>query len=262
MYGICNLGIVPMRTEPSDKSELCTQLLFGDGYHILEKSDNDKWLKIKLIHDEYEGWIDILQHNQVSASQFESFLLQLHGICFDDLALADSHHETKHVHLGCSLPFLNGRNFIIGKDKYSFEGELYQINKNITTEYIHFLCLRFLNAPYLWGGKTLFGIDCSGFVQQVYKLLGYQLKRDAYQQAEQGQEVLLEENKIGDLAFFENNNGKIVHVGIILEKNNIIHAHGKVRIDILDKNGILNLTTKKYSHKLTKIKRILDISNT
>lgn len=262
MQGICNLSIVPMRTEPSDKSELCTQVLFGDGYHVLEKTENSKWLKIKLVHDEYEGWIDHLQHNEVSASQFEAFLLQSHGLCFDDLAVVDSHHETKHIHLGCTIPFLVGRNFTIGMEKYVFEGELYQLNQKITAEYISFLCLRFLNAPYFWGGKTLFGIDCSGFVQQVFKLLGYQLKRDAYQQIEHGREISIRDTKIGDLAFFENDKGKIVHVGILLEKNKIIHAHGQVRIDVVDEKGILNLTTKKYSHKLTKIKRVIEISNT
>ena len=112
--------------------------------------------------------------------------------------------------------------------------------------------------PYLWGGKSTFGIDCSGLTQQVYKLGGYELPRDAYQQAELG-EVLsfVEEAEPGDLAFFDNADGKIIHVGIILGDYKIIHAHGKVRIDPFDSNGIFNTDSQKYSHKLRFIKKVI-----
>ena len=116
----------------------------------------------------------------------------------------------------------------------------------------------YLNAPYLWGGKTLFGIDCSGFTQMVYKLNGYKLLRDASQQASQG-EVLsfIEESEPGDLAFFDNEEGKIIHVGIMLENNYIIHASGKVRIDRLDHLGIYNAELNRHTHRLRVIKKII-----
>ena len=115
----------------------------------------------------------------------------------------------------------------------------------------------FLNTPYLWGGKTPFGIDCSGFTQLVYKLCGHTLLRDAKDQATQG-EVLsfIEESEPGDLAFFDNEEGVITHVGIIMQDYFIIHASGKVRIDVLDHSGIYNTDTKKHTHKLRVIKRI------
>ena len=116
----------------------------------------------------------------------------------------------------------------------------------------------YLNSPYLWGGKTPFGIDCSGMVQMVYRLNGYQIQRDASQQAMEGEALsFIEESEPGDLAFFDNEEGRIIHVGIIMEDNHIIHAHGKVRIDRLDHLGIYNVDTKRHTHKLRVIKKII-----
>ena len=116
----------------------------------------------------------------------------------------------------------------------------------------------FLNAPYLWGGKTIFGIDCSGFTQMVYKLNGHQLLRDASQQATQGDPLsFIEESEPGDLAFFDNEEGLITHVGIMLKDNHIIHASGKVRVDRIDHTGIYNNELRTHTHKLRVIKRII-----
>lgn len=257
MYGISNLSIIPVRTEPSDKSELCTQLLFGDGYVILE--ENEKWFKIKILFDEYEGWIDKIQHNSVSESFFEAFVQSPHESTMDDVAVVEHHHGSQLITLGSTLPFLQGRNFQIGTTTYTYQGELYH-PAAIDADFVKFLALRYNHVPYLWGGKTLFGTDCSGYTQSVYKLLGYKIKRDAYQQAEHGIKVEISKTQTGDLAFFENPTGRIVHVGIILDESKIIHAHGEVRIDVVDEKGIFNLTTKKYSHKLSTIKRILSIN--
>lgn len=257
MFGICNLSIVPVRIDSSDKSEMCTQLLFGDGYRLIEVSENKKWIKIQCFADEYEGWIDILQHNSVTDKHFEAYTVSNHGICMDDVAMLDSSNASFMILYGSTLPFMKGRELKISDINYSYQGELYQ-NPIISADIIKFIALRYMHTPYLWGGKTIFGIDCSGFTQQVYKILGYKLFRDAYQQINHG--IVIEnkdELRVGDLAFFENELGKIVHVGMMLDNKKVIHAHGCVRIDILDCYGILNQTTKIYSHKLNKLKRIL-----
>ena len=142
----------------------------------------------------------------------------------------------------------------------------YSINENhicknqnkVTTDIIN-NAMKYLGAPYMWGGRSPFGIDCSGFTQVVFGMCGITLKRDAYLQAELGNTIdFINETKTGDLVFFDNDESKITHVGIMIEDKQIIHASGEVRIDSIDHNGIYNENAKKYSHKLRIIKRIID----
>jgi gamma-D-glutamyl-L-lysine dipeptidyl-peptidase len=253
MFGICNIAIVPVRAEPSDSSEMVSQLLFGEHFTILETLP--KWIKIKTSFDVYEGWICSKQYQTITEEQhvllnktenlFNANLLEF--ISFDK-------NQLMPIPLGSSLSFLDINE--INLKNYNFDGIITCGVKN-KSEIIKTAFL-YLNAPYLWGGKTPFGIDCSGFTQMVYKLNGYGLFRDASQQAKQG-EVLsfIEESEPGDLAFFDNEEGKITHVGIMMEDNYIIHASGKVRIDRLDHLGIYNEETQKHTHKLRVIKKII-----
>jgi hypothetical protein len=253
MFGICNLAIVPVRLEANHRSEMVTQLLFGEHFEIIEKTKG--WLKIKIQFDNYEGWIDEKQFQPISDTDFE--LLSSKGIILNaDLIeyITGKDNLLFPIPLGASLSFLDIPQ--INTSEFSFEG-LKASGKNPKTEILK-TAFMYLNTPYLWGGKTPFGIDCSGFVQMVYKLNGYKLFRDAYQQATQG-EVLsfIEEAEAGDLAFFDNEEGKITHVGILMNDNYIIHAHGNVRIDRLDHLGIMNVDTKRHTHKLRVIKKII-----
>lgn len=247
-YGICNLGIIPLRLEPTDVSELVSQVLYGEVFKILEKRKN--WCRIKLAYDGYEGWIDTKQYQEIQKENYSS-LKAKDCICSADIIeyVSDRNNALYSVPLGSTL---NGLELM----QHSFEGNTVSGKKEkssiLETAFIY------LNVPYLWGGKTPFGIDCSGFTQMVYKLNGYNLKRDASQQASQGEALsFIEESESGDLAFFDNNEGHIIHVGIIMKDNYIIHAHGKVRIDRLDHSGIYNVDTKLHSHKLRVIKKII-----
>src|SRR5690606_26313776 len=105
-------------------------------------------------------------------------------------------------------------------------------------------------------GRTNFGIDCSGFSQIAFKMQGVKINRDASQQAEQGTAVdLLTEAKAGDSSSEHNEEGRITQVGIMLNNNQIIHASGRVKIDMIDDQGIFSSDLKKYSHKLRFIRR-------
>ena len=253
MFGICNLSIIPLRSEPNDCSEIVSQVLFGEHFEIIEQQQ--QWSKIKLHFDEYIGWIDTKQFQIISEESY--FLLSNEALILNlDLVeyVTASNNALIPITLGASLSFLNHPE--INTSNYDFEGlkvsGVKPKNNLINTSYLY------LNCPYLWGGKTPFGIDCSGFTQMVYKLNGYKLLRDASQQATQG-EVLsfIEESQPGDLAFFDNEEGKIIHVGIILENNYIIHASGKVRIDRLDHLGIYNAEQNRHTHRLRVIKKII-----
>jgi len=247
-YGVCNLSIVPLRFEASDTSELVSQVLYGDFFKVLEQ--RKKWSKIRLDFDKYEGWIDNKQYLEIEESKFKE-LQQSSPVYASDLVefIENSKKELFPIPLGGSLNALNILNHL--HEGNSITGV--QEKKNILNTAFYYL-----NSPYLWGGKTPFGIDCSGFTQMVYKLNGYNLLRDASQQATQGEALsFIEESEPGDLAFFDNIEGHIIHVGIIMEDNYIIHAHGKVRIDRLDHTGIYNSELKTHTHKLRVIKKII-----
>jgi len=254
-YGICNLSIVPLRSEATDKAELVSQILFGEHFKVLET--RKKWSKIRLAFDKYEGWIDNKQFEVLPKDAYE-FLDKTTSVLSGNLVdfISNNKNELITIPIGATLPNFRDKKLSIGNHNYSYEGDV--LNSKNAKENLIDTAFLFLNSPYLWGGKTPFGIDCSGFSQMVYKLNGHQLLRDASQQATQG-EVLsfIEESEPGDLAFFDNDEGLITHVGIIMKDNYIIHAHGKVRIDRIDHSGIYNVDSRRHTHKLRVIKKII-----
>ncbi|WP_297334768.1 C40 family peptidase [Flavobacterium sp.] len=253
MFGICNLAIVPLRLEPSDRSEMTSQVLFGEHFKILEQ--NQKWSRIALAYDSYTGWIDNKQFRNITEGEYQQ-LEKVPAVLNADLIeyITTPGNQLMPIPIGASLSFLDHPS--INTDNYTFEG-LRATGVNGKHNLLR-TAFMYLNAPYLWGGKTPFGIDCSGFTQMVYKLNGYKLLRDASQQATQGEALsFIEESEPGDLAFFDNEEGAIIHVGIIMEDNYIIHGHGKVRIDRLDHLGIYNIDTRRHTHKLRVIKKVI-----
>jgi hypothetical protein len=257
--GICRLSIVPVRATESDKSEMVTQLLFGDHYTILEESSNRKWLKIRIFYDEYEGWIDRKQHSLISEDFFYQISHLDYKICTDVTAKILFKKQDLHVVMGSILPMATNELFRL-EDELQYSGNAKSLWEVRGYNFFKETALKFLNSPYLWGGKTPFGIDCSGFTQIVFKICGYKLPRDAYQQALVGTIVSdLEDAAPGDLAFFTNTKGRVFHVGIILDDKKIIHSSGKVKIDILDENGIFDVENQVYSHPLSSLRRILKL---
>lgn len=227
---------------------MVSQVLYGEHFKVLET--RKKWSRIRLALDSYEGWIDNKQYRKISEvdyAQFEQKNLELSSDLVDFVTLPDN--QLFSICLGSNISatsFLN----------HNFEGKC--VTKAQPKDFLIETALLYLNTPYLWGGKTPFGIDCSGFTQMVYKLNGYRLLRDASMQATQGEALsFIEESEPGDLAFFDNDEGVITHVGIIMKDNYIIHAHGKVRIDRLDHSGIFNYEERNHTHKLRVIKRIV-----
>lgn len=256
-YGIGHLSVVPCRAEASDKSEQVTQLLFGETIKVYEKKRS--WFRIKTAHDNYECWIDEKQFMFITQSQFEDLQSQPPILAADFVQLIQHPEsgEMLSLLLGSNLPYFENNCIQLDKESWNFEGITINASEKHPKAKITEHALMLLNAPYQWGGRSPFGIDCSGFVQVVYKLNGIKMPRDASEQAEIGQALsFIEEAEEGDLAFFDNEEGQITHVGILLENNRIIHASGMVRIDQLDHQGIYNQEIKNYTHRLRLISKV------
>lgn len=235
--GICIVTVAPVRAEGSDKAEIVTEILFGESADILEVNKN--WTKIKMHYDEYEGWMDTKQIRPISDEDFAKRKVTVVTEDFSSVLMND------------------GKTLLSIGSEVEFPVVASRRSHDVR-ESIALTAKEFLNVPYLWGGKSFFAVDCSGFTQLVYKVHNIKLPRDTYQQAEVGEALnFVEESKPGDLAFFENPEGKIIHVGIMLDSQKIIHASGKVRIDTLDSTGIFNKELNKHTHKLRVIKSIL-----
>lgn len=232
--GICKYPLLACRREANERAEMVSQLLYGESYDIIE--DKGEWLHIKNHRDDYESWIDSKLHSPYPDSQSNKTTLPL---------------PFNEIDIDGSPTLLPGASLI-------------EANEKVTDNPLSIVdtALQYINAPYLWGGRSIWGIDCSGFAQVVFQIHGMDISRDAYQQADLGETIefneLIEE---GDLAFFSKADEKISHVGICLGAGKIIHASGSVRIDKLDHHGIFNEDSQSYSHELRIIKRIKKTAN-
>jgi cell wall-associated NlpC family hydrolase len=250
MQAVCCVPVSPLRATSSHKSEMVSQLLFGELVNILEKGPDD-WIKVLCQNDHYEGWIT-QQH--VTEPPYQHAPLHLTADWTNEILF---NNQPMHLSFGSELRGLANGQAEWGKYNWSFKGNhLDPQHTRRTEKNLLKIAFLFINSPYLWGGRSVFGIDCSGFTQVVFKSFGISLLRDAYQQATQGEVVgFLQEAKTGDLAFFDNDEGKITHVGILVNEQEIIHSSGKVRLDKIDTQGIVNVDTNGRTHRLRIIKR-------
>ncbi len=250
IFGIVLLMCIPCRAEPNDRAEIVTQLLFGETYQVIEKQE--KWYLVENTADGYRGWICAKQHAELVESEFNQITASHSPININEGCSVELEIGKVRLGLGAKLPNyssgsirLNGKEYLVNDASFTVEG----LN-------IQHVAKMFLNTPYLWGGRSSAGIDCSGFTQLCYSIMGCQLPRDAWQQAEFGNEIAFDNLMVGDLVFFDNDQGKITHVGLMLENFKIIHASGRVRIDRLRRDGIYNLENNSKTHNLKVTKRI------
>tara|TARA_B100000902_G_C27284451_1_gene903649 strand:- start:1284 stop:2021 length:738 start_codon:yes stop_codon:yes gene_type:complete len=244
LEGICILSVIPMRKNQSDSSEMINQVLFGETFKIIK--ENQKWSYVKLNHDQYTGWIDNKQYQKIN---IKSNFIPSHK----NYVNIKINNIKQILILGSLIP-LNQTFSTNLKLSHSLSFLKMKPMKIQFTK----IAKKYLNTPYMWGGRTPLGIDCSGYTQMVFRFFNIQLPRDSFQQAKVGQEININDTKLGDLAFFGTRN-KITHVGIMLKKNKIIHASGKVRIDQIDEQGIFNQELNSYTHDIKLIRRVISL---
>ena len=250
MNCICLVSVAPLRAEPSHSSEMISQLLFGEISEILMKEGD--FTKIKSQYDHYIGWCQ--------TSQLQNFEKDLSGnkiLAGEWINKISINGQYAFIPMGADLTFLQYNKAVAGPYIIEYNGvTINAVTNEWNAENVRQLAYSFFNTAYLWGGRSVFGIDCSGFTQLVYKCFGKYLLRDASQQATQGEAIgFLQEAQTGDLAFFDNEEGKIIHVGILLDSSTIIHSSGRVRIDGIDNMGVVNTETGRRTHSLRIIKR-------
>lgn len=250
---ITHLSVIPIREKPSETSEMTNQLLFGEEIIILDRYKD--WALCETIPDKYQGWIDIKQVTILihdTEERIKPVFLS------SKIAWATTAKKSVLLSFGSLLPKHVKGDFYLDNKKYTIEKPYSVSNQKLKQEEIIYLAKLFLGVPYLWGGKSFYGIDCSGFAQLIFRVSGYELPRDSGDQSKTGKIVdFIHESRSADLAFFANEEEKISHVGIILGNGQIIHASGQVRIDTIDHEGIFNKEKRKYTHKLRFIKRVI-----
>jgi gamma-D-glutamyl-L-lysine dipeptidyl-peptidase len=248
MQAICTVPVSPMRASPSHRSEMVSQVLFGELVELLE--ENDDWLRIRLLADGYEGWCQPAHFTEVQ----EPLKVQPPAYASDWINPVMVDEEFMWIPFGSRIDLVIQPQL---KMEYFFRGNklpAVELTGAIILEYAR----KYLHTPYLWGGRSVFGVDCSGLSQQVFRMAGISIPRDAYQQAEHGETIAkLNDAEAGDLAFFDNAERRITHVGILMNNRAIIHSSGMVRIDPIDDDGIINADTGKRTHNLKIIKRFL-----
>jgi cell wall-associated NlpC family hydrolase len=256
-YAYCNVSVMPVRSEPSHKAEQVNEVLFGERVEVQEVNEKD-WAKIRCEWDGYEGWCKFGQLATITRREYNKPPKALAATHNDKIVFENGEQS---MPMGCDIFGFKGAKVNIAGNTGKYKGKKLKTNDlALTADNLKAAALKYLYAPYLWGGRTMNGIDCSGLTQMAFKLCGTPLPRDADQQAKEGEGVdFLQHARCGDLAFFDNTDGKIVHVGLLLDHDTIIHAtdsSGRVVIDRIDQGGIISVNLKKRTHNLRFVKRL------
>jgi hypothetical protein len=255
-YGVCRLSLISIRAEPTHAAEQTTQFLFGEHYEVMEVSGDKKWLRVRNYFDQFAGWLDVRQHHPISKEYFDYINRADFKITTDITASILYNKSPLQILIGSIIP-ISGAELFKMEEQFAFNGESKSLGQKRDLEFLKNIAARYINSPYLAGGRSPFGLDAAGFTQLVFKISGYYLDRTLQQQMENGRPVKeFGDMAVGDLVFFRGRD-KSLHVGILLAHDKVIHVAEKVRVDYFDEEGILNLDTKVYTYNLMTARRVL-----
>lgn len=253
-------SVVPVRAEAHESAEQNTQMLFGQLCEVLE--EQPRWYRIRLSEDGQEGWVDVKMIAPIAGKDLTAYHKALKTAAVVAFPMTYAMSENN----GQTIPLTAGTRLTNYKDgRFEVLGVGFRIDPSmvitkpleLTQDNLLKAVRFFINTPYLWGGKNALGMDCSGFTQVVMSLFGKTLLRNASEQVTQGRTVAdLSKAKAGDLAFFDHEDGRISHVGIVIDAERIIHCSGRVKVEKLDATGIFNAEANEYSHHLVSLRRI------
>jgi cell wall-associated NlpC family hydrolase len=258
-YAVCNVYAAPLRASATHRAEQTSQLIFGECVEVLEKSDRG-WSRVKCAWDNYEGWCSTSQLHPIDRSSYRKGARFL-AVGPSDKLISEEAGEMP-LPFGAGLWGYKSGAIATGPAQGAFKGKKAAVsNLSLTPAAVIAAAQTYRNAPYLWGGRTRAGIDCSGLIQMAFKLGGLATPRDAWQQAEAGQPVdFLQNARPADVAFFDNDEGRIVHVGLLLDSDTILHATetaGRTVVDKIDGEGIVSILLRKRTHRLRLIRRYI-----
>lgn len=258
-YGICKISIACLRQLPSHKSYLVSQVLFGEYVSIISKKNKD-WFRVECSWDGTTGWIDpkqiyVLKESEIkNKEECTTFSLEhLHGL--------NSNTVTIPISLGSNLYNCDGLNVKMPFGQFQFQGQIVSLQQSAhSRRLLASIAQRYIHCPYLFGGRSILGVDAAGFIQVIFKMIGIRMPRTCSEQSKMGNDIGFQSQAtFGDLAFFETEVGLIDHVGLVQEEGKILHVYGQVRQDLLDQHGIFDVIKKRYTHRLRTIRRITDL---
>ncbi len=256
-YAICPLGVVPVRAGAHHRSELLSQLLFGELVEIVDRK-GAQWYKVRCTWDEVSGWVPAEQLQALTPTEYDRYR-QHYAICLDLLQPVMSGGRQILVPIGSRLPAFDGLRFELAGEWWTYSGQaVFPEDLPPRASLLARIARRYLSAPFLQGGRSPLGIDSGALIQLAFGALGIALPRLPAAQVMEGEEVnFFDEYRPGDIAFFENHKGQLVHAGILLPEGQVLHCHERVRIDKVDHFGIFDPLRKKYLWQLRVMRRVL-----
>ncbi len=248
---VCNNVYLPIRKSPSHRSEMISQILFGERYNVTEKAGN--WLRVTTLFDSFTGWIDGTQALSSEWHSGSSGIITANKVNCEkpDRSIVTLYHGSEILDLDIQTGKFNCQ-----EEEWMLLDNPYEVTSGSETTIVDD-AIKFLNTPYLWGGRTMAGIDCSGLTQIVFKMHGIALPRNSSDQSLCGEIIdFIEEALPGDILFFSGEGESISHAGILIREGRILHSSGSVRIDTVDHQGIWNEQQGLYTHRLRIIRRV------